>query len=48
MKRSSKNQIEGRGRELKGSLKEKAGRAMNRPGMENRGTAQKYVGKLQK
>ena len=48
MKQSSKNQIKGRGHELKGSIKEKVGRATNNRGMEARGKAEKLGGKIQK
>jgi uncharacterized protein YjbJ (UPF0337 family) len=48
MKRSTKNQIKGRGRELKGSVKEKVGRATNNRDMESRGMAEKTAGKVQK
>jgi uncharacterized protein YjbJ (UPF0337 family) len=48
MKRSTTNQIKGRGRELKGAVKEKVGRATNNRDMESRGTAEKVAGKVQK
>jgi len=48
MKRSTRNQIKGRGHELKGSIKEKTGRAMNRGDMEAKGAIERIGGKVQK
>ena len=48
MKRSTRNQIKGRARELKGNIKEKAGRAMNRGDMEAEGAMERIGGKVQK
>jgi uncharacterized protein YjbJ (UPF0337 family) len=48
MRRSTKNQIKGRGRELKGNIKEKAGRAMHKPDLEARGAMERLGGKVQK
>jgi uncharacterized protein YjbJ (UPF0337 family) len=48
MKRSTKNQVKGRGRELKGNIKEKTGRATNNRGMEAEGTMERVGGKVQK
>ena len=48
MKRSTRNQIKGRGRELKGSIKEKTGRAMNRGDVEAEGAMERIGGKIQK
>jgi uncharacterized protein YjbJ (UPF0337 family) len=48
MKRSTRNQIKGRGRELKGNIKEKTGRAMNSPEMEAEGAMERIGGKVQK
>ena len=48
MKRSTRNQIKGRGRELKGNIKEKTGRAMNRADMEAEGAMERIGGKVQK
>jgi uncharacterized protein YjbJ (UPF0337 family) len=48
MKQSTTNQIKGRGRELKGAVKEKLGRATNNREMESRGTMEKTGGKIQK
>ena len=48
MKRSTKNQIKGRGRELKGSIKEKTGRATNNRGLQAEGMMERMGGKVQK
>lgn len=48
MKRSTKNQIKGRGRELKGTIKEKTGRATNNRSMQAEGAMERMGGKLQK
>ena len=48
MKRSTRNQIKGRARELKGNIKEKTGRAMNRGDMEAEGAVERVGGKIQK
>jgi uncharacterized protein YjbJ (UPF0337 family) len=48
MKRSTRNQIKGRGRELKGNIKEKTGRATNNRSMEAEGTMERVGGKVQK
>jgi uncharacterized protein YjbJ (UPF0337 family) len=48
MKRSTKNQIKGRGRELKGNIKEKTGRATNNRSLEAEGTLGRMAGKAQK
>ena len=48
MKRSTRNQIKGRARELKGNIKEKAGRATNSPDMEAKGAMERIGGKVQK
>ena len=44
----NKDQIQGRVEEVKGSIKEKAGRAVDRPDVEDRGTMEKAAGKVQK
>jgi uncharacterized protein YjbJ (UPF0337 family) len=44
----NKDQIEGRVDEAKGKVKEKIGHAMGKPDLENRGTAEKIGGKVQK
>ena len=48
MKRSTRNQVKGRARELKGNIKEKTGRAMNSPDMEAEGAMERIGGKVQK
>jgi len=47
MKSSTKDQIKGKANELKGAVKEKAGRATNNPEMEGRGRGEKVAGKVQ-
>jgi uncharacterized protein YjbJ (UPF0337 family) len=44
----NKDQVAGRAKELKGDLKEKAGKALNKPHMQNEGAAEKLGGKVQK
>ena len=46
MKNSKKDQFAGKARELKGHIKEKAGRAMNNPEMEDEGRLEKAEGKI--
>ena len=48
MKESAKNQIQGKAKEISGSIKKQAGQAMNRPGLEEKGRAGQMGGKLQK
>ncbi len=48
MKPSTKDQVEGKYHEVKGGIKEKAGRAINDPVKENEGTDEKIGGKVQK
>lgn len=48
MKRSTKNQIKGRGRELKGHIKEKTGRATNNRSLQAEGAMERMGGKIQK
>ena len=47
MKSSTKDKIQGKVDEVKGAVKEKAGRAAGNPDLEDRGTAQKVGGKIQ-
>lgn len=47
-KPSVKNRAEGTFRETKGKIKEKVGRAMNKPDLEDEGTAEKVTGKVQR
>jgi uncharacterized protein YjbJ (UPF0337 family) len=44
----NKNQVKGRVEEAKGKIKEVAGRTVGNPDLENRGTAQKVGGIVQK
>ena len=48
MKRSTKNQIKGRGRELKGDIKERTGGALKNRRMEAEGAIERMGGKMQK
>jgi len=48
MKSSTKDKIKGGFREAKGKVKEKAGRATGNPDLQDRGTAEKAGGKLQR
>jgi uncharacterized protein YjbJ (UPF0337 family) len=48
MKRSTRNQIKGRGRELKGNIKEKTGRATNNRDLQAEGMVERMGGKVQK
>lgn len=44
----NKDQVQGRVEEAKGKIKEVAGRTVGNPDLEDRGTAQKVVGTVQK
>lgn len=48
MKSSTKDRIKGRLNEARGKVKEKAGRASRDPDMQDRGTAEKVGGKVQR
>lgn len=48
MKSSTRDRAAGGAREMKGKLKEKAGRARGNPRMEDRGTAEKVGGKVRR
>jgi len=48
MNDSTKDKIEGAVHDVKGTLKEKIGRATNDPDLEDEGTAEKIGGKVQK
>lgn len=48
MKRSTRDRAAGKMREVKGSVKEKAGRIAKNPRLEYEGTAEKVGGKIQK
>jgi uncharacterized protein YjbJ (UPF0337 family) len=45
---STRDKIEGTAHEVKGTIKEKIGRATNDPDLEDEGTAEKIGGKVQK
>jgi uncharacterized protein YjbJ (UPF0337 family) len=48
MKESTKDQIAGKLHEAKGAVKEKAGELTNNPDLQDKGTAEKAGGKVQK
>jgi uncharacterized protein YjbJ (UPF0337 family) len=48
MKRSTRDKTKGKFHELKGKVKEKVGRATNRPNLEARGIVEKIAGNIQK
>jgi uncharacterized protein YjbJ (UPF0337 family) len=48
MKSSARNQITGKIHEVKGKIKEKAGRLTNEPCLEGEGIGEKIAGKIQK
>jgi uncharacterized protein YjbJ (UPF0337 family) len=48
MKDSTKDKVEGAAHEVKGSVKEKAGKLTNNPDLQDEGTAEKVAGKVQK
>ncbi len=48
MKDSIKDKAEGTVHDIKGTVKEKVGRATNNPDLEDEGTAEKVGGKVQK
>ena len=48
MKSSTKDQIEGKLHELKGRVKEKAGKVTNNPKLEAEGQSEQIAGKVQK
>ena len=47
MKPSTKDQMEGKFHELKGTVKEKTGQVINNPDLEAKGKAEKLTGKVQ-
>ncbi len=47
MKDSTKDQVQGKLHEVKGTLKEKAGRIINSPGLQVEGQLEKTAGKVQ-
>jgi uncharacterized protein YjbJ (UPF0337 family) len=48
MKSSTKDQVEGKLREIKGRVKEAVGHATNNPDVTNQGRAEKLAGRVQK
>jgi uncharacterized protein YjbJ (UPF0337 family) len=48
MKPSTENQVAGKIHEVKGAIKEKAGKLAKNPDMEDDGTGEKIAGKVQK
>ena len=48
MKSSTKDKVKGGFREAKGKVKEKTGKATGNPNLQDRGTAEKAGGKLQR
>jgi uncharacterized protein YjbJ (UPF0337 family) len=48
MKDSTQDQIHGKGHEVKGAIKEMAGKVTNNPDLEAEGQTEKVAGKLQK
>ena len=48
MKSSTKDQVEGKFHQVKGAVKEQAGRVTNNPDLTNEGQAEKLAGKVQK
>ena len=48
MKDSTKDKVEGAVHELKGAVKEKVGKAVGNPDLQDEGTAEKVGGKIQK
>jgi uncharacterized protein YjbJ (UPF0337 family) len=48
MKESTKDEIKGTGHEVKGAVKEGAGKVTNNPKLEKEGYAEKVGGKIQK
>jgi len=47
IKQSTKDQVAGKAREIKGKAKKEIGRAINRPDMAQRGANEELVGKVQ-
>jgi uncharacterized protein YjbJ (UPF0337 family) len=48
IRRSTKERAKGRAQEVKGSAKEKIGTKMGRPDIQDRGTAERVQGKVQR
>ena len=47
MRDSTKDKVEGAAHELKGAVKEKVGKVVGKPDLEDEGTAEKVGGKVQ-
>ena len=47
MKSSTKDQVQGKLHEVKGTIKEKAGQIINSPGLEAEGQMERMAGKVQ-
>jgi uncharacterized protein YjbJ (UPF0337 family) len=47
MKSSSEDKVKGTAKEAIGTVKEKAGKAVGNPNLQDRGTTQKVAGKVQ-
>jgi uncharacterized protein YjbJ (UPF0337 family) len=47
-KESTKDQVKGKTHEIKGKIKQKAGRALNNPRLEEEGEEEEIAGKVQK
>lgn len=47
MKSSTTDKIKGNANEVKGTVKEKAGKAVGNPNMQDKGTTEKVGGKIQ-
>jgi uncharacterized protein YjbJ (UPF0337 family) len=45
---STKDEVKGKAHEIKGKIKQKAGRALNRPDIEEQGQDEEIAGKVQK
>jgi uncharacterized protein YjbJ (UPF0337 family) len=48
MKDSTKDKVKGAAHELKGAVKEKVGKAVGKPDLQDEGTGEKVAGKVQK
>jgi uncharacterized protein YjbJ (UPF0337 family) len=48
MSEGTKDEVKGKFHEVKGTVKEKVGRATNNPDLEDEGAAEKVSGKIQK
>jgi uncharacterized protein YjbJ (UPF0337 family) len=48
MKDSTKDKVEGAAHEVKGAVKEKVGKVVGNPNLQDEGTGEKVAGKVQK